>query len=188
MRITRLLLLPLIAFVLCLPSVAARNHERDPLTDQETDQLRDVADDPAHKIALYQKFIAARVQNLDHLRAGAHAQDRGSRIHDALEDFVSLSDEVADNVDEGAARYADLRKTLTDLIAANSDWQKSLEALKAGAPAAELKEYEFVLTDAFDAAKANADSFAAILEKQKVDIPRLQKEAKEREKRRRERE
>jgi hypothetical protein len=189
MKLSRFLLLPLFTFLLCLPSFSAKNHERDPLTDEETNQLREESDTPPRKIALYVKFINQRVQNIDHLRADTHlGQERGSRIHEALEDFVSLSDELGDNIDDAASKYVDIRKILSDAINANTEWQRKLEALKTGAPSAEMKEYEFVLTDALEAAQTSGASYTAVLEKQNIDIPRLQKEAKEREKRRRERE
>jgi hypothetical protein len=189
MKLSRALLLPLFTFLLCLPSFSAKNHEHDPLTDEETNQLREESDTPPRKIALYMKFINQRMQTLDHLRTDTHqSQDRGSRIHEVLADFVSLSDELGDNIDDAASKYVDIRKVLPDVINANSQWQKALEALKAGAAADESKEYEFVLTDALEAVKTGGDSYVAVLEKQKVDIPRLEKEAREREKRRRERE
>src|SRR5579884_1793641 len=168
-------------------SLLAKNRTRDPLTYEETNQLRDVADEPAKKIALYIKFINQRMDNLDHLRSDTrHVQDRGRRMHDLLEDFVNLSDEMGDNIDDDAEKNVDLRKVLIQLISSNGNWQKVVETLKQAQndskAADDSSDYEFVLNDALDAVKNNNETYTALLEKQNVDIPRLEKEAKEREK------
>ena len=50
-----------IIFLLLLLSVAASAKRRDPLTEAETDQLREVAMEPYNRIKLMIKFTEARL-------------------------------------------------------------------------------------------------------------------------------
>ena len=53
-----------------LLTVVASARRRDPLTDAESDQLREVAMEPAKRLKLYIKFAEARLVAIDQLRAG----------------------------------------------------------------------------------------------------------------------
>ena len=79
------------------------------------------------------------------------AKDRPMQIHDLLEDFTALLDEIDDNIDMYASHKADMRKGLTLLVEANSEWQLQLRRLKEQSPPEELDQYSFVLANATDA-------------------------------------
>ena len=97
-----------IIFLLLLLSVAAAAKRRDPLTEAEADQLREVAMDPYNRIKLMVKFTEARLTSIDQVRLDPkQAADRGKQIHDLLEDFTSLLDEINDNLDQYEARPLD---------------------------------------------------------------------------------
>ena len=72
---------------------------RDPLTPPEVDQLRDTAQEPEQRLKLYVKFARARLETLDKARTDPQVTDRGQAIHDRLQDFLDLFDELNDNVD-----------------------------------------------------------------------------------------
>ena len=79
---------------------------------------------------------------IDQLRANAkNAKDRPMQIHDLLEDFSSLLDEIEDNIEMYASHKADMRKGLILLIEANSEWQLKLRRLKEQSPPEELDQY-----------------------------------------------
>jgi len=140
---------------------------RDPLNDKEIDEMRESADLPDKRIEVMVKFTRARMTAIDQLRAnGKTAKDRPMQIHDLLEDFTSLLDEISDNVDTYGSHKADMRKGLTLLVEANSEWQLQLRRLKEQSPPEELEQYSFVLTNANDAVKEMADDARQELQEQ----------------------
>lgn len=127
---------------------------RDPLNEKEIDQMRESADWPDKRLELMVGFARTRINKVDQLRADAKsAKDRPMQIHDLLEDFTALLDEIEDNVEMYASHKADMRKGLTLTIEASSEWQIKLRRLKEQSPPEELDQYAFVLANASDAVK-----------------------------------
>lgn len=157
--------------VLALPAASAPR--RDPLTEAETDQLREAALEPQLKLKLLTKFADHRLESAEALRADPQAgSDRAQRIHDLLEDFGSLVEEISNNVDSYANRNEDLRKPLARIIKASNDFAARLRDFKAAAsatPAAakESKAYRFILEDAIDSVEDGLQSAQQLLEEQK---------------------
>src|SRR5256885_5711714 len=119
---------------LILVVLGAGRVRRDPLTDSEVDQIRDVAQEPAKSLKLYIKFAQARLLAVDQLRSDPKfAADRGQRIHDLLEDFGNIVDEIDDHIDGFNEHNQDLRKPLKEIIEADADWQMRLRTLKQAA-------------------------------------------------------
>jgi hypothetical protein len=136
---------------------AAQHH--DPLNDKEIDQMREAADYPDKRLELMITFARARMASIEQLRADPKgAKDRPVQIHDLLQDFTTLLDEMDDNIDMYAAHKTDMRKGLKLLIEADSEWQIQLRTLKQKSPPEELDQYSFVLTNASDAVKDTGDS------------------------------
>ena len=76
--------------------------------------MRESADWPDKRLELMVEFARARMNKIDQLRADAKsAKDRPMQIHDLLEDFTALLDEIEDNVEMYASHKADMRKGLT---------------------------------------------------------------------------
>lgn len=149
--------------MITLAGTAAGQRSRDPLNQQEVDQLRDTAQEPEKRLKLYVKFTAARLLAIDQLRADPKmAPDRGQRIHDLLQDVNTLVNEVEDNVDQYDRGKQDLRKSLKPVIEAATDWQLRLRSLKAASgqdaqAAKESRDYYFVLDTAIDSVNELAD-------------------------------
>ena len=132
--------------------------KRDPLNEKEVDEMRESADWPDKRIELMVKFARARMAAIDQLRSDPKsAKDRPMQIHDLLEDFSSLLDEIDDNIDMYASHKADMRKGLMLLLEATSEWQLKLRQLKQQSPPEELEQYSFVLANATDAVSDNGD-------------------------------
>jgi len=163
----------LLAFSSCL--FASGQRKRDPLTDQETDQIREQALNPQKRFHLYISFATARLAAIDQLRADPKmAQGRGQQIHDLLEDFLALVDETEDNLDDYREKKADLIKPLTELVEAESNWKLKLRSLKE-TPNADGKEYEFVLQNAIEAVSESSDSARKELEDIGGRVPKEKK-------------
>jgi len=149
----------------CVAPVAAQ--KRDPLNEKEIDEMRETADFPDKRVEAMVRFTRARVNAIEQLEAnGKTAKDRPMQIHDLLEDFTTLLDEIEDNIDMYGSHKADMRKGLTLLIEANSEWQLKLHRLKEQSPPEELEQYSFVLTNATEASNDMADDARKELQEQ----------------------
>lgn len=158
----------LFLIVLLLAMVAA-GKRRDPLTEAETDQLRDVAMEPGKRLKLYIQFADVRLVAIDQLRSDPKmAEGRGKKIHDLLEDFTAILDEINDNLDvyEGRPLTKDDRKEfhkgLKEVIEASEKFDLKLRTLKSATETdpemkKESADFQFVLQDAIDALKSSSD-------------------------------
>lgn len=158
------------AILLLLLTTIASARRRDPLTESEADQLREASLEPYKRLKLYIKFTDARLESIDQLRSDPKQADgRGQKIHDLLEDFTALMDEVNDNLDQYQGRplskddRRDFHKGLKEVIEACDKWETHLKALQTAAETSpetqkESQDYRFVLQDAQDAVKSSAEA------------------------------
>lgn len=175
----------LVSLALCLAAFAAtaQVHRHDPLTAPETDALREVSMEPNKKLPLYLKYARARLAAIEKLRSGPHsAEERGRQLHDLLQDFKVIMDEMDRNVDSFADQKLDFRKALKEIIQAGSEFQLKLRTLKEAArdPAVgEAREYEFALLDATDAVDGDLDNARELLAQQEKAAAEAKAKAKE---------
>src|SRR5579872_4462875 len=163
-QISYALLVLLFAFLWC---GFAQAQKRDPLNEKEIDEMRESADWPDKRLETMVKFTRARMNAIEELQAnGKTAKDRPMQIHDLLEDFTALLDEIEDNIDMYDSHKADMRKGLTLLVEADSEWQLKLRRLKEQSPPEELDQYSFVLTNATEAVSDMADDARKELQQQ----------------------
>lgn len=140
--------------------------KRAALTEDETDQIREYADRPPERVKLYVKFIDERVATLRTAVSEATAKkrplraDQNEQLHNLMDEFTRLVDEMQDNLDNYADQHNDIRKALKGLIEADAHWQ---EALKLPPP---NPSYEFVRKTAQNAATDTADAAQKILDEQ----------------------
>ena len=141
-----------VAFVMVSCLLAKAQHQSDPLSTAEIDQLRDAALEPEQRLKLYVEFARARLVSLEQMRSDPKTTDRAHKTHTLLEDFLTIYDELNDNIDNFVARKDDLRKPLKLIIEGDTDFQAKLRALKdsASAKSDESKEYEFTLSNAIE--------------------------------------
>jgi uncharacterized coiled-coil DUF342 family protein len=125
----------------------------DPLNPVEIDQLRDAAQEPTQRIKLYLQFARARLDALQQIRTDPKVTDRPRQMHDKLQNFLEVYDELNDNIDTFADRGADLRKPLKTVIEADTEFQAKLRAIKSSSDAspAEAQKYQFLLDSAVQA-------------------------------------
>ena len=131
---------------------------RDPLTQSEIDQVRDVSWEPQQRLALYVSFARDRLTKLEAMRGDPKTKDRPQQTHDLLDAFLRIYDELNDNIDTYIDRKDDIRKPLKKVVESDTEFQAKLRALKEAAdvPAEEAKQYEFVLTNALDTVDTSA--------------------------------
>lgn len=157
-----------LAFALwpAIPALAQRHS--DPLTNDEINQLRDTAVEPELRMKLFVQFARARLVALEQMRADPKTTDRGYQTHKLLDDFLTIYDELDDNLDNFEKRRDDLRKPLQAVIEGDTDFQAKLRALKdsASAKPGELKEYEVLLSDAIETVDTSAEDHHKLLAEQ----------------------
>jgi hypothetical protein len=140
---------------------------RDPLTEKEVDQMRETADIPNQRLELMVGFARTRMNHITELTGATKIPpDRPKQIHDLLEDFLTIVDEIDDNIDMYGGHKTDMRKGLKLLIEADTEWQLRLRQLKEQSPPEELNQYSFVLTNAAEAVKESAAGARDTLQEQ----------------------
>jgi phage-related minor tail protein len=150
--------------LLALPAYAGK---RDPLSEAEVEQLREATEDPEKRFKLLVQFTRLRITAIEQLHAnGKPGSERGTQIHDLLEDFNTLAEELQDNLDMYGKRRNDLRKALKQLVEAYSEWQLKLRTLKETAAAEELKKFDFVLQTAQETLADGIESARDLLQTQ----------------------
>jgi vacuolar-type H+-ATPase subunit H len=80
-------------------------------------------------------------------------------------------DEMNDNIDTYVGRKSDLRKVLTTVIEADTEFQAKIRALKDAANTAkdEAKQYEFLLSTALETLDSSAQDHRQLLTEQEED-------------------
>src|SRR5574337_493366 len=112
------------ALAMLVAAQAQRRH--DPLLPSEVDLIRDSAQEPEERIKLYVKFTRARLDAVDQALSDPKVIDKGGEIHDRLQDFSDLYDELDDNVGTYSDRRDDIRKALKLVIDADTEFQSKL--------------------------------------------------------------
>jgi hypothetical protein len=151
--------------IMAIGIAASAQRHRDPLTQAEIDQIRDVSWEPRERLALYVSFARSRLVKLEQMRNDPKTKDRAQQTHDMLDGFLLLYDELNDNLDTYVDRRDDIRKPLKLVIDADTEFQAKLRALKdaADVPPAEANQYEFVLTNALDTLDTSAEDHKKLL-------------------------
>lgn len=152
------LILALASFFVPLASQA--QSKRDPLNDRETDQVRELRDQPMPRIRLYQGFLQQRIDAIKSIGKSPKTDERKADLRSKLEEFTYLSDELQDNLLTFDDAHADLRKALKDLLAASSKWPAILEAAEPD------PMYEVSQETALESAQSTVDQARELLRSQ----------------------
>jgi len=123
----RALFLCLVLAVLA-PALHAQNRE-SALSEGEIEKVRDSRLIPAECIALFTKFLDARVERIQDLYAKPRRPGREADTRELLEQLTSIADELGDNLDDYGPRHADLRKVLPKLLEGTERWSSALKSL-----------------------------------------------------------
>jgi hypothetical protein len=154
--------------LLFLTVAAPAQRRRDPFTQPEIDQIRDASWEPQQRLSLYVSFARTRLVAMEQMRSDPKTKDRSQQTHDRLDDFLLIYDELNDNIDTYVDRKDDIRKPLKLIIDADTEFEAKLRALKdaADVPAAESKQYEFILTNALDTLDSSVEDHRKLLVEQ----------------------
>ena len=177
MKAARTFVVPLL--ILCCALPLAGQRRRDPLNSKETDELRATAQEPEKRFKLYVKFAKTRMATIEQLRSDPRfALDRGPQVHDLIEDFGNIVDEMDRNIDSYAGKY-DIRKALGEIIQAETEWQLRLRGIKDSlsdaAYSTEARDYKFVIDDAIETVNMSLDNARQLLQEQNEKFSKKKK-------------
>ena len=141
----------LIVASLLLSAALQAQRSKDPLTESQTDQVREFGDRPNDRIKLYLKFVDERIVAIRELSVDSHENNRPAELRAKFEEFTRLTDELSDNMDSYTGAHADVRKALKAVTEASPGWPDVLRKPPVD-PA-----YEFVRRTALDAAQSSMD-------------------------------
>ena len=161
----------LLLFLFMAASLSAQKEHRQPLTEQQVEQIRDAGIDPGERVKLYTKFLGEHVEAIKGLTSRAHSASRSKRVDDELQDLTALMDELGSNLDQYGERKADMRVALKALNEATQHWLEVLHALPSE-PGFDLSHKE-----AIDSEKDLSDQAAQML-KEQTDYFNLHKDEK----------
>jgi hypothetical protein len=150
--------LTLVATLLTLPLAA---QQRDYLTPDEADQLREVQE-PNARLGLYSKWALLRLDEIEQMIASNKA-GRSAFIHDLLEDYGHIIDAMDAVADDALRRKISIDAGVTAVTTSEKDMVTRLQKIREAKPK-DLARYEFALNDAIDSTQ---DS----LELNQADLP-----------------
>jgi hypothetical protein len=180
----------LLAGLVLVPSTALAGRH-DPLTSDEIDQLREVALDPESRLKLYADFARLRFtaietarmpKKLDAAKPGAAKPDAAPQdaanprsLHDLMEDFLAVYDELDENISMYEDRQSDLRKAMKIVLLADNEFHARLEGLQHNLTPEEHTDCDFVLSTIVEAVTAGTAEHKKLLEEQLVSFKNKKK-------------
>jgi len=165
----------LAVLLLCAPAWA----QRDFLTSDETDQVREVQD-PNDRLKLYIGFAQQRLDQVKSLLAKEKA-GRSALIHNLLEDYTKILDAIDTVSDDALKRKVNIDLGNAAVAQGEKGLLKTLESLDVSA-AKDKARYQFVLKQAIDGTHDSLELAGQDLGKRSTEVvAKDEQEKKERE-------
>ena len=98
------------------------------LSDAEVEILREKAPVPQERVLAFIGFLEDRTKAIEKLTTLKRHPGRDEDIHDMMEQFTSIANDLQDNLDEYNRRHKDVRKSLLKLEAAMERWATVLKS------------------------------------------------------------
>lgn len=153
--------------VLLLSAATVAAQDRDFLTADETDQIRE-AQEPNARLSLYAKFARERLDLVKNLLA----KDKPGRtilIHDALEDYQKIIDALDDVADDAAERHIDIKPGMAAVAKIEKEALPILQALHDNPPK-DSARYEFALREALETTADSLHGAGQPLDKRAAEV------------------
>jgi len=164
---------------LCFLAAAPCAAQRDFLTADEADQLREIQE-PNDRLALYAKFARQRVALAEQLVSKDKA-GRAALIHEALAQYSQIIEAIDTVTDDALRRKLPVDKGLATVTGAEKEMVASLEKIRERQPK-DAALYEFALQQAIATTQDSLELSLQDLKGRAADVKaRDAREQKERE-------
>jgi hypothetical protein len=162
-----------------LLSAAPLFAQRDFLTADETDQVRE-AQDPNLRVQLYIKFARQRVDQIEQLVA-KEKPGRSALIHDLLEDYGNIIDAIDSVTDDALRRGKSISEGVVAVQAGEKELLQELQKVEDLHPK-DSARYEFALKQDIDSTNDSLELAGEDLSKRSTEVTAQEaKEKKDRE-------
>jgi hypothetical protein len=136
-----------VCVVALLGGSLAHSQDRDFLTPNEVDQIRE-AQEPGERLLLYIHFAKQRVDLIEQYLSKEKA-GRSIFIHNNLEDYTKIIEAMDTVTDDALRRKKPLDKAMVAVLDAEKDFLDKLKKIEGSSPK-DLDRYRFLLTEAID--------------------------------------
>jgi ABC-type transporter Mla subunit MlaD len=150
--------------------------KKDPLTEQQIEDVREAGDQPLQRIKLFVGYVEERANAIHSLTTEAGAQNRTARMHNLLDEFTRLSDDLEDNMDNFNDQHADLRKVLKEIVDKSGQWGTVLNQPPPSS------QYDFARKSALESNQSVHDAAVQMIGDQEKYFAEKKKEQKAAEK------
>jgi DNA-binding ferritin-like protein len=157
-----------------VPSFA--QSKKDPLTDQQIEDVREAGDKPVERIKLFVGYVDERAKAIHSLNTDAIAQNKTVRLHNLFDEFTRLCDDLQDNMDNFDQQHEDLRKVLKEIVDKTGEWATVLNEPKPSS------QYDFVRKTAIDSNQSAHEAATQMLADEAKYFAEQKKKEKEQEK------
>jgi hypothetical protein len=151
--------------------------KKDPLNDRQIEEVREAGDQPPERIKLFVGYVDDRAKEINSLSKDSGAQNRAARIHNLMDEFTRLSDDLQDNMDNFDEQHADLRKILKEVVTKTTEWTTVLNEPPPH------PQYDFMRKSALDANQTAHDAAVQMLADEEKYFAEKKKQEKEEQKR-----
>jgi len=143
-------------------ALRGQQQKADALSEAEVEKLRDTNREPNDRVQTFMHFLDERTDKVRDLAGKPRQPGREEDIHDAMEQFVSIADDLADNLDEYSTRHWDVRRSLPKLEKELDKWATALRT------PADDERYDVERKLALEAIRDLREDSAKMLEDQKA--------------------
>ena len=150
--------------------------KKDPLTEQQIEDVREAGDQPLQRIKLFVGYVEERANGIHSLTTEVGAQNRAARMHNLFDEFTRLSDDLEDNMDNFNDQHEDLRKVLKEIVDKSGQWGTVLNQPPPSS------QYDFGRKTALEANQSVHEAATQMLADQEKYFAEKKKQEKEQQK------